>query len=414
MDLATFRKLLTPGGQAALAEAAALEPTEAGFLQAFEKLRKRHPAELAKAALETVLLRERARPRHSLADRLYFTREALEQSSGEMVSRYRAGCYEGCDAVLDLCCGVGMDAIQLALAGCRVEAVDNDPLRLAMAEANAAAAGVGDRCRFHLGDVLAMPLPEADAAFFDPSRRIGERRFLAPRDYQPPVETVLARLPAGFPIGVKLAPGIDRRDLEPFDAERDFISWDGELKECVLWFGPMNHVRWHATILTTATENSKRVDGYNLATVHADDPPDDPPAGPLAEYLFDPDSAVIRAGLVGQLAKWLDARPLEPGVALLTGSKTIPMTFASCGVYRVEACLPLRAEKLRDYLREHEIGRLTILKRAVDVDVNAFQHKLKLAGSGHRHLVLTQAGGRTVAIVAVRVSPSDCAGAVQS
>lgn len=406
MDLEEFRALLAPKGQAALEAATSLQPTEAGFLGAFEKLRKRHSPQLAKAALETVLLRERARPRHSLADRFYFTRESLEQSSGEMVSRYRAGCYEGCTAVLDLCCGVGMDAIQLARTGCRVEAMDSDPLRLAMAEANAAAAGVSDRIRFHLGDVLTMPLPEADAAFFDPSRRIGERRFLAPRDYQPPVDAVLARFPTGFPIGVKLAPGIDRRDLEPFDAERDFISWDGELKECVLWFGPMKHVKWHASILTPATEKGKQVEGYNLATLSADDPPDDPPAGPLAEYLFDPDSAVIRAGLVGLLAKYLSAWPIEPGVALLSGSKTVPMTFASCGVYRVEACLPLRAEKLRDYLREHGIGRLTVLKRAIDVDVNALQHKLKLAGEGYRHVVLTRIHEKQVAIIAERHFPS--------
>jgi len=384
MELPTFRELLTPRGQAALADAAALAPTEAGFLHAFEKLRKRHPDERARAALETVLLRDRAKPRHSLAERFYFTRESLEQSSSETVSRYRAERFQEYSTVLDLCCGAGMDALQLAATGCRVEAIDNDPVRLAMAEANAEAAGLADRIRFHLGDVLAMPLPRADVAFFDPSRRSGERRHLAPSQYQPPVDQVLARFPAGFPIGVKLAPGVAKHDLEPFDAEREFISWEGELKECTLWFGPMKTIRFRATILP----------GHTLC---ADDPPDEPPAAPLGEFLFDPDSSIVRAGLVGRLAEQLEAAPIEPGVALLSGPRRIQSPFAT--VYHVEVNLPLRAEKLRDYLREHGIGRVTLLKRAIDLDVNELQRRLRLSGRGQRHLFLTRAEGKRVAIV---------------
>ena len=66
MDIDTFRELLTPNGQRAIDAAAALAPTDAGFLAAFEKLRKRHPAPLAKAALETVLLRVQARAKFEI------------------------------------------------------------------------------------------------------------------------------------------------------------------------------------------------------------------------------------------------------------------------------------------------------------------------------------------------------------
>src|SRR3954452_3693669 len=114
MELATFQELLMPPGQVALANAAALEPSEPTFLACFEKLRKRHPAPLAKAALETVLLRVRARAKFAAADRLYFTREALEQASGEVVARHRAGRFAAFGTVADLCCGVGGDSIAFA------------------------------------------------------------------------------------------------------------------------------------------------------------------------------------------------------------------------------------------------------------------------------------------------------------
>src|SRR3712207_5643539 len=60
VELDTFRALLTPGGQALLAEAAALGPTEATLLPCITRLRRRHPAlapALVAAALEQVILR---------------------------------------------------------------------------------------------------------------------------------------------------------------------------------------------------------------------------------------------------------------------------------------------------------------------------------------------------------------------
>jgi SAM-dependent methyltransferase len=52
--------------------------------------------------------------------------------------------------VLDLGCGTGEDALTLAAAGLRVDALDPAPAMVERARAKAAAAGIGeDRCRFH-------------------------------------------------------------------------------------------------------------------------------------------------------------------------------------------------------------------------------------------------------------------------
>ena len=385
MDLPTFHELLTPRGQAALAAATALVPTEAGYLKAFDRLSRKHPAELSRAALETVLLRRKARPRQSLADRFHFTREALEQSTCEAVAKHRAERFAKFGTVLDLCCGAGMDAIALAAAGCTVHAIDLDPLKLAMAEANAAAAGVAGRIRFHLGDVETMPLPVADAAYIDPSRRGGDRRHLDPDAYQPSLSGLLARFPAGFPIGVKIAPGVARRDFERFDAEAEFISSDGELKECTLWFGALRTARTRATVLPGNT-------------LFADASPAEPMAAKPGEFLYDPDSSVIRADLLGVLAERLQAAPLEPGIAMLSGPTLIRTPFATA--YRIESCVPFKIDSLREHLKAGVVGRVTILKRAVEADVNVLLRKLKLASGKHRHLILTKAGGEAVAIVA--------------
>lgn len=392
MDLPTARLLVSTDGAAVVAAAAEFL-AHAGTLAAMTALRKRFPPKLAAAAVDTVTLRSRARAKFAAADRMWFTRESLEQASGDAAARHRAERLKPFATVLDLGCGVGADALALAAVGCRVEGVDADAVRLTLAEANARALGYADPVRFHLGDALTLPLPPADAAFTDPGRRAGDRRFLGPDQYQPPLSDLLARFPAGFPFAAKIAPGVPRDALARFGAEAEFVSVDGELKECVLWFGPLRTAARRATVLPGP---------YTLAA-DADD--EMPYAEPIGEYLFDPDASVIRADLVGVLAAQLGAAPVEPGVALLTGPTAAASPFAAA--YRVEHVAPLDARKLRDHLRRAGVGRVTVLKRAIDADADAFRHGLKLSGDGeHRHVILTRAGGRAVAVVSCPAWPT--------
>src|SRR5262245_15306313 len=114
MTPAIFGELLTPTGQTALAAAMDLSPSEDQFLTHFEKLRKRFSPDLAKAALETAILRRKARDKFPEADRLYFEREALEQATHHLVAEHRAKRFSKFKTVLDLGCGLGTDAIALA------------------------------------------------------------------------------------------------------------------------------------------------------------------------------------------------------------------------------------------------------------------------------------------------------------
>src|SRR5688572_10809482 len=106
MDLATFRRLLMPDGQAALAAAVELRPSTATLLAVHQRLRKQFPDELARAAVETALLRQKAKAKFTRADQMYFTRAALEQSSGETISAYRARRFDGFERIGDWCCGI--------------------------------------------------------------------------------------------------------------------------------------------------------------------------------------------------------------------------------------------------------------------------------------------------------------------
>jgi hypothetical protein len=179
--------LVSDAGRVLLDEVSALPGDSAARVLA---LRKRGtPADLAAGAVEVADARRRARARFGeLADQLFFTRDALAQATSPVVAAYHAAGLSAApgETVVDLGCGVGMDAIALAqTTAARVLAIDRDPARLIFARANAAACGIPDGCvTWHVGDVTALDW-QADWAFWDPSRRTGSSTTAATRAGRP-------------------------------------------------------------------------------------------------------------------------------------------------------------------------------------------------------------------------------------
>ncbi|MFO0930489.1 MAG: class I SAM-dependent methyltransferase [Gemmataceae bacterium] len=389
MDLATLEQLLTAVGQEALRAATALAPDDATFLAAHRRLSKRYPADLTRAALETALLRRRAVGKFSRADRMYFTREALEQASSEPVARHRARRFAGRGPIADLCCGIGGDALALA-AVAPVVAVDLDPVRLRMAGLNAAAYDVADRVRLVEGDALQVDLTGVAAVFADPHRRVDGRRVVSMADARPSLAELMARLPRDLPLAVKLAPGLPSAEVAALPGEVEFIALDGELKECVLWAGAFRQTARRATLLPTG------------ATLTADVLPLAPPPGPPRAWLHDIDAAVVRAGLTGELARLLNAHPLDAAVACLTGDAAHDTPFTRR--YAIEAVLPVDRRRIQEYLRTHGVGRIQVRRIGASLDVAELERRLKLTGDSFRTLVLTPVDGRAQAIVCEAVA----------
>jgi hypothetical protein len=393
VDFETFSWLLSPPGQALLEELAARELREADALRAVEDLRRRVTPEQARAALEVAFARRRGRAKFPSADQLYFTREALEQASAGPVAAHRAARLAVYGHVADLCCGAGADALAIAAVGTLVTAVDRDPLRLALCRANAAALGLSERITTVELDLLAESPPLADVLFCDPGRRAGGRRRYSADEYEPPLAHVLgwrARTPA---LGVKLAPGIDRDGL-PADAEVEFVSLAGELKETALWCGPLATTTRRATLLAVGADGL-----VERHTLHSDEPVS-PPSAALSEpaaFLYEPDPAVIRAGLVTDLGARIGAAQLDAQIAYLTAPDLVATPFARA--WPVLSWMPFRLKGLRARLRELGAGAVTVKKRGSPLDTDALARQL--SGDGGRELVvvLTQVAGQPVALI---------------
>lgn len=381
MDLLTFERLLTAPGQAALRAAAALAPSEDTFLTCLTRLQKQVDDALAKAALETVILRGKARAKFSRAEAMYFTREALEQATGEAIAHYRAARFAGRGPVADVACGLGGDALGLT-AVAAVTLVDRDPLRLALAQANLAA--YGRAAAALCADVTHTPPPEAAAIWFDPARRVAGRRRFSVQDYAPPlslVHTWRARTPA---VGVKISPGVDLEELAGYPAEREFIAERGELKECVLWFGPLATTDRRATVLPGPHTLTPLPEAAQTLTA------------PRA-YLYEPDPAILRAGLVTTLGAQLGAAQLDPEIAYLTADGLQPTPFARA--FALEDAFPFQLKRLRAYLRARAVGQVTVKKRGSPLTPEALIHQLRLTGAEQRHVFLTHVNGQPYVLI---------------
>src|SRR5690606_26346164 len=120
------------------------------------------------------------------------------------------------------------------------------------------------------------------------------------------------------PTGVKLAPGLDRA-LIPDSAEAQWVSVNGETVEVGVWFGPLAREGVRRAALVVRDRDGAR-ESHEL-TADADSA--DAPVGELGEWLYEPDGSVIRARLIGDLARALDAHMVSEGIAWLTSDRAV-------------------------------------------------------------------------------------------
>ncbi|GGV84179.1 methyltransferase [Streptomyces griseoloalbus] len=377
--------LLTPEGRALLDEVRDTDP--AHELAVATRLRREHPAALVSAALGQARLRQRAVAKFGAQDarRMFFTANGVEQSTRASVAAYRARRFRelGVTSVADLCCGIGGDAIALARAGVRVLAVDRDPLTAAAARANAEALGLADLIEVREADVTEVDTAAYDAVFVDPARRGGRGRIFDPEAYSPPLSwAVEAARTASRAAALKVAPGIPHEAV-PGDAQAEWISDGGDVKEAVLWFGT-GEGTGSAAVRATLLPGPRTLVSRGLP---------DPAVRPPGRYLYEPDGAVIRAHLVAEVAEQLDGGLIDATIAYVTADEHRPTPYATA--YELTDRLPFNVKKLKALLRERGIGTLTVKKRGSAVEPEELRRKVlpKPHGSASVTVFLTRVEG---------------------
>ncbi|MFB9686691.1 THUMP-like domain-containing protein [Amycolatopsis plumensis] len=369
--------LRSGAGAAALAEVSAWPLTDP--IKSVAQVRRLVGEEHAAAVLETVQLRRKAVGKLSGVDWL-FTSDAFQQASASIVARHRASRLAGLD-VHDVTCSVGADLVEIARVARRAFGSDVDAVRLEMARHNGTAAGVA----FGLARADALrPASRSGVVVADPARRDSAgRRAWKPADFAPPLDGLVEAY-AGRALAIKCAPGLDFA-LTPWAEEVELVSLDGQVRESCLWRGLSTGVTRRATVL--------RSDGTQWTVTDAE--PDELPTREPGEWIVDPDGAVVRAGLVRHYAARHGLWQLDDRIAYLTGDTPPPGVRA----FRVLEHGPYTEKVLKAVLKRHDVGRLEILVRGLDVDPDALRRRLKPRGGAEASVVLTRIGRSPVAFL---------------
>lgn len=396
--MSELRALLTPEGLELLDAVGPIDQV-ADVARTVSRLRAAgHSPDLVSAVVGQTHLRSKAVAKFGpFASRMLFTRAGLEQSTRLGVAARHAQRLRrsGITRVADLGCGIGGDSLAFAAAGLDVVAVDADEVTSAIAAYNLAPFGEDATVRHGTAqDNVPKVGDGAQAVWMDPARRTqghGDTRRVSSDAYSPPLDWAFS-VAARMPTGIKLGPGHDRDDL-PHDAETQWVSADGSVVELVVWTGVLAREGVRRSALIIRGEESHEL------TAGAD--AEDAPVRELGAFVHEPDGAVIRARLIGDVARTLEAGMIDEKIAYLTSDAALTSPFVQS--FRVREVMSANPKTITSALKAHGIGTLEIKKRGMDIDPAAFRKKLTLRGDGSATLILTRIGSQRRAILADRV-----------
>ncbi len=388
-----------------------------------DRLRKVLSPARARLVLEQVELRRRARVKFAAADRMFFTRVGLEQATDCFVAAYKAARFPAGEPVADLCCGIGGDLLALARRG-PATGLDRDPTAALLAETNLQRSRSGPpvflpnpqpHAQVRCMDASAFPLHETSAWHLDPDRRPEGRRTTRIEFHEPGPEIMERLLAACGNAAIKLAPAAEVPAAWAQAAELEWIGRGRQCRQLVAWFGRLAEHAGHrrATIVspmcelesTPGMETPKAESPFDPQSVHvrtlvgsASDPV--PIAPRLGFYVFEPDPAVLAAGLVGTLAAEHGLAVAAHGIAYLVGERPLDDPALAC--FQVIESMPFDLKRLRQWLGQRGIGRLEIKKRGVIEKPEQIRRRLHLRGDGAAVLLVAPLSQGVTAILARR------------
>lgn len=352
--------------------------------------------------LEQVELRRRASAKFSSAETMFFTRRALEQATSETVAQWKARRFA--EQLLaetnrspslpcaDLCCGIGGDLLALSRQRPAV-GVERDPVTAALARANLKALGLPESA-VHCQDVREFPIHECQAWHLDPDRRIDQKRAAQPEFADPGLDAIDRLLEANPHAGIKLAPAARAPENWSAAAELEWISEQGECKQQVAWFGQLARRPGYrsATVLSRQAAPRTVLGAVDVET---------PVAAQIERCVYEPDAAVLAAGLAGALANEHGLEALSPGIGYYTANRKLH--DPALAGFEVLEVAPFDRKRLKALLRERGIERVEIKKRGVDVDIERLQRELAGRGEHSISLLLAPRHGKVLAILARRL-----------
>jgi hypothetical protein len=163
--------------------------------------------------------------------------------------------------------------------------------------------------------------------------------------------------------------------------EVELISLNGECKEATIWFGEL---AGDAISRATVLPANESLSGHPMDAAV--------PVAPLGRYLYDPDPAIVRAGLVDVLADRLGLFRLDAAEEYLTSDQPVFSPFVQS--FETLCDLPNNERDLKAWLRTSNFGQIEIKCRHIPVQADVLRRKLPLDGTNPGVIFFARLNGK--------------------
>lgn len=324
------------------------------------------------------------------AQMVFPPRSNLEQSSSEAVARFRSEKLGGGKAMADLSAGFGVDFRFLAQNFEQADYIEPNAELLAISEHNLNRLLGNSSINYHnlsAEDFLKSNRDYFDLLFLDPSRRDADkRRLYAIEDYEPNLLAILPQLlEIADRVYVKLSPMISiaeyQKQLEHL-SEVWLISERNECKEVGFLFQKIGKDK--ALKVKTWDIYPESVQHFSAELPSLSKCP----LGELQEFIYLPNSSILKAGLQDQCANHFQLLKFDLNTNLYSSAKLLE-TF------------PGRKFKLlashKPYASALKEKKLQVISRNFPDSPEKIQQKLKLNPKGAKDfLIATSLQGQAI------------------
>lgn len=384
-----YRWLTSPVGESYLERAA---ESTAPVLKLATSLRRDLSPERTHLVLEQIDLRRRGREKFPDADRMFFTRKGLEQSTDHAIATYKAARFRHGES-FDYCCGIGGDLLAIGNAGGHVTGVELDPITAHLAATNCERANL-TWARVVVAKAEDLPPGRDQSWHIDPDRRLVKERASQIEHYAPGVEHWLSLLDRQLRGAIKLAPAAKVPERIAEECYRVWLESRGECRQQVAWhpYTAMSGERSAGIINSLGIEIDGVMSGEdeNLSVGNR-----------VFRYVYEPRACVLASGLVAQLNCGGWASALARGSVYLTSDQLRQRPLMA--TFEVSLVAPYDLKQLKAIVKERQLGRLEIKCRGVDIDPEQVRKQLKTPGDEQATLILAQLPEGMRAIFAKRL-----------
>jgi len=326
--------------------------------------------------IEISKARIKAKEKFNDGNKLFLTREDLRFATPDIVADCRASRLK-CKAIADFGCGIGGQSMAFAKVCKKVYAIDNDERKISYFKKNAEIRGLKN-IEFINADFLYEKLKnkikDAGIIFCDPSRAIEERERNI-ESLAPIIEKILQIYPEkGF--AIEIPPQISPEKIK-YDCEKEYISLDFALNRLTLYFKKLR--KCNVSVVSLPEKFRIENDG-NKKELESNE---------CLSYIYEVDSAIIKAGLLENLAFSIK-NPLflyrKNKKTILTSDYKIKNPFLRG--YKVLGKSDADVNSIINILKENNIGKITLRMQINPEEFWDYKNRIEKNLSGNKRAQL--------------------------